>query len=242
VPVPFLGYRAYALLRADYYIDRDSLAMLWGLRVEDIPLTDIEWVRPASDVAAQRLANQRRHYQTNDVRDDSCATFLPNGVRPEMLSVMTSENPLQTGDTALAKTFITDHLVSLALALSLAVSVLTAVTTLSITGDLPGHRDGTATREPPTAPDRPVANQLRSVDTNMFELAAMRRATKRAYSAVSAIQSQSQFDESGRIDVNQLLADQRADLAAGERFMEAKFERMGAGFEQSSEFEEQKPE
>jgi hypothetical protein len=49
-PIPFLGYRAYALLRADYYIDRDSLAMLWGLRIEDIPLTDIEWVRPASDL------------------------------------------------------------------------------------------------------------------------------------------------------------------------------------------------
>lgn len=50
-PVPFLGYRAYALFKADYYIDRDSLAILWGLRVEDIPLTDIEWVRPASDLA-----------------------------------------------------------------------------------------------------------------------------------------------------------------------------------------------
>ena len=49
-PIPFLGYRAYALLRADYYIDRDSLAILWGLRIEDIPLTDIEWVRPASDL------------------------------------------------------------------------------------------------------------------------------------------------------------------------------------------------
>jgi PH (Pleckstrin Homology) domain-containing protein len=51
-PIPFLGYRAYALLRADYYIDRDSLAMLWGLRVEDIPLTDVEWVRPASDLSS----------------------------------------------------------------------------------------------------------------------------------------------------------------------------------------------
>src|SRR6266498_4520307 len=49
-PIPFFGYRMYALLRADYYIDRDSLAILWGLRVEDIPLTDIEWVRPASDL------------------------------------------------------------------------------------------------------------------------------------------------------------------------------------------------
>src|SRR5512141_3102624 len=55
VPVPFLGYRAYALLRADYYIDRDSLAMLWGLRIEDIPLSDIEWVRPASDLTRPLL-------------------------------------------------------------------------------------------------------------------------------------------------------------------------------------------
>jgi hypothetical protein len=51
LPIPFLGYRAYALLRADYSIDRDSLAIVWGLRVEDIPLTDIEWMRPASDLA-----------------------------------------------------------------------------------------------------------------------------------------------------------------------------------------------
>ena len=50
-PIPFLGYRAFALFKADYYIDRDSLAILWGLRVEDIPLTDIEWVRPASDLS-----------------------------------------------------------------------------------------------------------------------------------------------------------------------------------------------
>jgi len=50
-PIPFFGYRTYALYKADYYIDRDSLAVLWGLRVEDIPLTDIEWVRPASDLS-----------------------------------------------------------------------------------------------------------------------------------------------------------------------------------------------
>ncbi len=50
-PLPLLGYRAYALYKADYYIDRDSLAVLWGLRVEDIPLTDIEWMRPASDLS-----------------------------------------------------------------------------------------------------------------------------------------------------------------------------------------------
>lgn len=59
-PIPLFAYRAYALLRADYYIDRDSLAMLWGLRVEDIPLTDIEWVRPASDLTNPLLLPRLR--------------------------------------------------------------------------------------------------------------------------------------------------------------------------------------
>jgi len=51
-PLPFFSYRAFALLRADYVLDRDSLAFYWGLRVEDIPLTDIEWIRPATDLAS----------------------------------------------------------------------------------------------------------------------------------------------------------------------------------------------
>lgn len=51
VPIPLFGYRLYALLRANYILDRDSLAIQWGLRVEDIPLTDIEWLRPATDLA-----------------------------------------------------------------------------------------------------------------------------------------------------------------------------------------------
>ncbi len=59
-PIPFLGYRAYALFKADYYIDRDSLAILWGLRVEDIPLTDIEWVRPVSDLTHPLLLPRLR--------------------------------------------------------------------------------------------------------------------------------------------------------------------------------------
>jgi len=50
VPLPLFVYRAYALMRADYILDRDSLELRWGLRDEDIPLTDIEWLRPASDL------------------------------------------------------------------------------------------------------------------------------------------------------------------------------------------------
>lgn len=49
-PIPFFVYRGYSLWRADYYMDRDSLAINWGLRVEDIPLSDIEWMRPADDL------------------------------------------------------------------------------------------------------------------------------------------------------------------------------------------------
>ncbi len=50
-PIPFLGYRGYSLLRAQYILDRDSLELRWGLRDEDIPLTDIEWVRPINALA-----------------------------------------------------------------------------------------------------------------------------------------------------------------------------------------------
>ncbi|MFN8383597.1 MAG: PH domain-containing protein [Anaerolineales bacterium] len=49
-PIPFFAYRIYSLWRADYHIDRDSLAISWGLRVEDIPLSDIEWMRSADDL------------------------------------------------------------------------------------------------------------------------------------------------------------------------------------------------
>ena len=51
-PLPFFGYRLFSLLRADYVLDRDSLAFTWGLRMEDIPLTDIEWIRPATDLTS----------------------------------------------------------------------------------------------------------------------------------------------------------------------------------------------
>lgn len=51
VPLPLVAYRGYALLTARYGVERDGLRLRWGLRAEDIPLPDIEWVRPASDLA-----------------------------------------------------------------------------------------------------------------------------------------------------------------------------------------------
>jgi len=48
IPIPILVYRLYSLSRANYSLDRDRLTLTWGLRVEQIPVSDIEWVRPLS--------------------------------------------------------------------------------------------------------------------------------------------------------------------------------------------------
>ena len=49
-PVPLTAYRAYALLNSNYTLERDGLRLRWGLRAEDIPLPEIEWVRPAAEL------------------------------------------------------------------------------------------------------------------------------------------------------------------------------------------------
>ena len=48
--LPLIAYRGYALYRALYVIERDGLRVRWGLRSEDLPLTEVLWVRPASDL------------------------------------------------------------------------------------------------------------------------------------------------------------------------------------------------
>jgi hypothetical protein len=45
-PIPILAYRLYSLTHANYSLNRDQLTLTWGLRVEQIPVSDIEWVRP----------------------------------------------------------------------------------------------------------------------------------------------------------------------------------------------------
>ncbi len=49
-PAPVFIYRGYALYNAYYQLSRDGLRLRWGLRAEDIPLPDIEWVRPANEL------------------------------------------------------------------------------------------------------------------------------------------------------------------------------------------------
>lgn len=48
--LPLVGYRGYALLHGIYSLKRDGLRIRWGLRQEDIPLSEVTWVRPASDL------------------------------------------------------------------------------------------------------------------------------------------------------------------------------------------------
>ena len=47
-PLPFLVYWLYSLNRANYSLDRDKLTITWGLRTEQIPVSEVEWVRPMS--------------------------------------------------------------------------------------------------------------------------------------------------------------------------------------------------
>jgi len=49
-PLPLLAYRLYALLTASYTLRRDGLQIRWGLRREDIPLRQIEWIRPGEEL------------------------------------------------------------------------------------------------------------------------------------------------------------------------------------------------
>jgi hypothetical protein len=51
-PLPWIVYRIYALIRAHYRLERDGLRLRWGLRAEDIPLPEVEWVRRSEDLAA----------------------------------------------------------------------------------------------------------------------------------------------------------------------------------------------
>jgi len=49
---PILAYRIYALQSAVYTIQRDGIRLRWGLRSEDIPMNQVLWIHPASDLSA----------------------------------------------------------------------------------------------------------------------------------------------------------------------------------------------
>ena len=49
IPIPFLVYRSYALFHADYILERDGIRLKWGMRLEDIPMSQIQWIQKASE-------------------------------------------------------------------------------------------------------------------------------------------------------------------------------------------------
>ncbi len=51
IPVPFIAYQLIALLRASYTVFREGISIQWGLRSEEIPMQDVEWVRMADELA-----------------------------------------------------------------------------------------------------------------------------------------------------------------------------------------------
>jgi hypothetical protein len=51
-PLPFLVYWLYSLIRANYNLDREKLTLTWGLRVEQIPVSELEWVRSIETLAS----------------------------------------------------------------------------------------------------------------------------------------------------------------------------------------------
>lgn len=59
LPLPVLGYRIYSLVRSHYTIVRDGLQLQWGLRAEDIPMRDVQWVSYLGD---QPLSLPRLHW------------------------------------------------------------------------------------------------------------------------------------------------------------------------------------
>ena len=53
LPIPFVAYRLFALMRSKYSVDREGIGIQWGLREVLIPIANIEWVRLASDLALE---------------------------------------------------------------------------------------------------------------------------------------------------------------------------------------------
>ena len=88
-PVPLILYRAYALMHARYLLDRDGLRLRWGLRAEDIPLLEVEWVRYSGDMAADlhlpRLRWPGAVLGTVQCRDLGPVEFMASTAEPILL-------------------------------------------------------------------------------------------------------------------------------------------------------------
>jgi len=84
--IPLLLYRLNTLQTASYTLERDSIRLQWGLRVEVIPTNAILWVRPASDLIEKlRLPWFRWHGSVQGTRR------LTGGTIVEFMAVQTRD-------------------------------------------------------------------------------------------------------------------------------------------------------
>lgn len=66
IGIVLLGSALLGLMRAQYLVDRNSLLLRWGRRVERIPIVDIEWVRTFDSLGLEM--HVPRFYQLGIVR------------------------------------------------------------------------------------------------------------------------------------------------------------------------------
>jgi hypothetical protein len=48
--IPWFIYRYFSLRNAQYTLEREGLRLRWGLRIEEIPMENVLWVRPVSEL------------------------------------------------------------------------------------------------------------------------------------------------------------------------------------------------
>ncbi|MGB5845209.1 MAG: PH domain-containing protein [Anaerolineales bacterium] len=84
--VPLISYRAYALWRASYLLERDGIYLRWGLREEIIPMDVVIWVRSSQELETPLpLPRFRWPGAVLGVRQ------LPDGTRVEYIAAQASQ-------------------------------------------------------------------------------------------------------------------------------------------------------
>ena len=89
LPFPFFLYRLISLLRAKYILSRNGVSIQWGLRTEDIPITEIEWIRRPEDLAMKlpipRISLPGAVLGTRKHRDLGIIEYIASDIRQLIL-------------------------------------------------------------------------------------------------------------------------------------------------------------
>jgi hypothetical protein len=84
IPFVFIAYRTFALLRGGYQLNRDGLRLHWGLRSEAIPMPDIEWIKPVSQITFElplpRLSFPGAILGVTQTRDQGPVEFMASEI------------------------------------------------------------------------------------------------------------------------------------------------------------------